>query len=246
MNSVTDVIGYLKQRRRRFRYLRKLGRWWWWMWANMLLSDLPLLGGLFIRLAGWPLGAFRSKRILARVKTYVSPRAQVDCAELQIGSNCFIDDYVTIYGQDGSIVLEKQVHLYRGTIVEVGQGGRVVIGADTHVQPGCTLNGYLRQIRIGRNVMIAPGCGLTPYQHRLDDLTRPMSRQDLTSKGDILIEDDVWLGMGVKVMDGVRIGRGAVVGANAVVTGDIPPYSIAAGVPARVIGHRAQRDPSSA
>ena len=57
-----------------------------------------------------------------------------------------------------------------------------------------------------------------------------------------MIEDDVWLGMGVKVMDGVRIGRGAVVGANAVVTKDIPPYSVAVGVPARVIRKREHND----
>ena len=53
-----------------------------------------------------------------------------------------------------------------------------------------------------------------------------------------MIEDDCWLGTGAKVLDGVRIGRGCVIGAGAVVTKDIPPYSIAVGVPAKVIGRR--------
>jgi len=204
----------------------------------MQLSDLPCLGRFFTWLAGLPVGPYRSRRALARIKTYISPRAQISCPDLRIGRKCFIDDFVTIFGQDGSVVLEKRVHLYRGTIIEVGRGGKVIIGENTHIQPGCNLNGYVGEVRIGRKVMVSAGCGFTPYQHNLDDLSRPMSDQELTSKGDIVIEDDVWLGMGVKVMDGVRIGQGAVVGANAVVTKDIPPYSIAVGVPARVIRGR--------
>ena len=58
------------------------------------------------------------------------------------------------------------------------------------------------------------------------------------SKGDIIIGDDVWIGYGVTVLSGVVIGRGAVIAAGAVVTKDIPPYAIAAGVPAKVIRYR--------
>ena len=61
--------------------------------------------------------------------------------------------------------------------------------------------------------------------------------QGLTTKG-IEIGDDCWLGYGVKVLDGVTIGQGSIVGAGAVVTKNLPPYSIAVGVPAKVIGSR--------
>ena len=66
----------------------------------------------------------------------------------------------------------------------------------------------------------------------------PIRSQPLQTKGGIVIEDDVWLGFGVIVLDGVRIGKGAVIGAGSVVTKDIPEGAIAAGIPARVIKMR--------
>lgn len=58
------------------------------------------------------------------------------------------------------------------------------------------------------------------------------------SRGDIVVGDDCWIGYGATVLSGVTIGPGAVVGARAVVTRDIPPYAIAVGTPARIIGYR--------
>lgn len=57
-------------------------------------------------------------------------------------------------------------------------------------------------------------------------------------KGNILVDDDVWIGYGAVVMSGVHIGQGAVIAAGAVVTKDVPPYSIVGGVPAKVIKYR--------
>ena len=57
----------------------------------------------------------------------------------------------------------------------------------------------------------------------------------LTSKGAVVIEDNVWLGDNVCVLSGITIGKGAIIGANSVVTHSIPPYSVAAGTPAKVI-----------
>lgn len=62
------------------------------------------------------------------------------------------------------------------------------------------------------------------------------------SKGDIVVEDDVWIGYGVTIMSGVKIGQGAIIAAGAVVTKDIPPYAIAGGVPAKVIKYRFSKD----
>lgn len=58
------------------------------------------------------------------------------------------------------------------------------------------------------------------------------------SKGDIIIDDDVWIGYGSTILSGVHIGQGAIVAAGAVVTKNVPPYAIVGGVPASVIKYR--------
>lgn len=58
------------------------------------------------------------------------------------------------------------------------------------------------------------------------------------SKGDIVIEDDVWIGYGATIMSGVHIGQGAVIAAGALVTKDVPPYAIVGGVPSNIIKYR--------
>ena len=82
-------------------------------------------------------------------------------------------------------------------------------------------------------------------EHRVDTIsTYPFRVQccsaefEATSKGDIIVEDDVWFGHGATVLSGVHIGQGAVISAGAVVTKDVPPYAIVGGVPARIIKYR--------
>lgn len=93
------------------------------------------------------------------------------------------------------------------------------------------------RIILGNNVLTAANCLFVAYSHNWEDTEVPIMYQDCYD-GDIIIEDDVWLGHDVTVCAGVRIGKGSIVGAGSVVLKDIPPFSIAAGVPAKVIGHR--------
>jgi acetyltransferase-like isoleucine patch superfamily enzyme len=91
-------------------------------------------------------------------------------------------------------------------------------------------------ITIGNNVLLGPCASIFSSNHGTarSELIRDQPGQDAP----IEIGDDVWLGANVVVTAGVSIGNGAVVGAGAVVTTDLPPMSISAGVPARVIGYR--------
>ncbi|MBW4645979.1 MAG: acyltransferase [Goleter apudmare HA4340-LM2] len=89
--------------------------------------------------------------------------------------------------------------------------------------------------------MIAAHSGIYANNHNFADPTIPMSKQGVSRKG-IVIEDDCWLGHGVTVLDGVTIGKGSVIGAGAVVNKDIPPFSVAVGIPARVIKSRLSQE----
>jgi acetyltransferase-like isoleucine patch superfamily enzyme len=111
---------------------------------------------------------------------------------------------------------------------------RVRIGSGTFLNLGVMV-AALERVEIGDHCMFANGCLVTDADHRVDDLTRPITWQGFTSRGPTRIGDNVWCGANVVVTSGVTIGERCVVGANAVVTGDLPPFSIAAGAPARVI-----------
>lgn len=65
-----------------------------------------------------------------------------------------------------------------------------------------------------------------------------MQKYEAFGKGDIIVDDDVWIGYGATIMSGVHIGQGAVIAAGAIVTKDVPPYAIVGGVPAKVVKYR--------
>ena len=65
---------------------------------------------------------------------------------------------------------------------------------------------------------------------------------DAGSKGDIQVDDDVWIGCNAMILSGVHIHQGAVVAAGAIVTKDVPPYAIVAGIPAKVVGYRFEEE----
>lgn len=115
-------------------------------------------------------------------------------------------------------------------------GGNIRIGADCSVNPYCVLYGH-GGLKIGDGVRIATQSVFIPSNHNYTDASTFIFKQGETMQG-IVVEDDVWFGTGVRVLDGVRIGRGAVIGAGAVVTKDVDPNGVYVGVPARKIGTR--------
>jgi acetyltransferase-like isoleucine patch superfamily enzyme len=114
--------------------------------------------------------------------------------------------------------------------------GHIIIEENTYIGPYVCMAGP-GFIKIGRDCMIASHSSLYANNHIFADSEIPFREQGLTTKG-IKIEDDCWLGTGVRVLDGVTIGKGSIIGAGSVVTKNIPPFSVAVGVPARVIRKR--------
>lgn len=161
-----------------------------------------------------------------------------DSSSIILNSGVCLYDGVRIHctGKQGEVLLQSQVILDRGVDIKSCEDGRIKICRGTFVSPYTCMAGP-GSIHIGEYCMIASHCGIYANNHIFTDRSRPMALQGVTAEG-IVIEDDCWLGTGVKVLDGVRIGRGCVIGAGAVVTKDIPPYSIAVGVPAKIIGTR--------
>lgn len=126
--------------------------------------------------------------------------------------------------------------------------GNVKIGRYTTISgPATRIASYLDRIEIGSFCSIASNVVIQGHNHKVDGVTtyfvqknvfKGTAQADIDSKGPIVIEDDVWIGSGSVILSGVVIGRGSVIGAGSVVTKDIPPYSIAAGNPAKVIKRR--------
>ena len=93
------------------------------------------------------------------------------------------------------------------------------------------------RIQIGSDCMLAAFCYVLDVDHEFADPEKPIPQQGLRIKP-VIVGNDVWVGAGTFILRGVTIGDGAVVAANSVVTEDVPPYTVVAGCPARVIKQR--------
>jgi len=114
---------------------------------------------------------------------------------------------------------------------QINIGDNVNISYDCHI--GC-----VNRVKIGNNVLIASKVFITDHSHGDSSykslLVAPRLRH-VTSKGPVIIEDNVWIGEGASIMPNVKIGHNSIIGTNAVVTKDVPPFSIVGGAPAKVI-----------
>lgn len=141
--------------------------------------------------------------------------------------------------QLGDNVTIGEFSIIRATSVlsNVGVGCRIgsnsAIGAFSFV-------GAAGGVRIGNHVIMGQNVTFHSENHNYESLDRPIKDQGTTHRG-ILIEDDCWIGAKVTFLDGAHVGKGCVIGAGAVVTGYIPDYSVAVGVPARVVKNRRER-----
>ncbi|MBE9192222.1 GAF domain-containing protein [Gloeocapsopsis crepidinum LEGE 06123] len=198
-------------------------------------------------LLGWvPLSVGRALRrrtyssIFAQFGNSVQIKTGVELihtSRIEIGNGVRIDRGVCLRntGQNSRIRLRDFVKIDLGVIIKTHKSGDIEIGNNTYVGPYTCLSG--NYIKIGRDCRIASHLGIYANNHNFGDPNRTIRGQGSSYKG-IVIEDNCWLGSGVKVLDGVTVGQGSVIGAGAVVTKNIPPYSVAVGVPARVIKNR--------
>jgi acetyltransferase-like isoleucine patch superfamily enzyme len=133
--------------------------------------------------------------------------------------------------------LDPRIRIAKSSIVHpsamiFSESGYVEIGENSTVNEFCVIHG-LGGVKIGNGVRIGCHTVIHSVYHNFKRLDIPIWKQGTHGKP-IIIEDDVWIGVHCTILGGVRIGAHSVIGAHSLVTGDIPPYSVAYGVPCKV------------
>ncbi|WP_138470264.1 DapH/DapD/GlmU-related protein [Poseidonocella sp. HB161398] len=233
-NLARDEGGALAKYMARIAGTDRIGALLWYETVMLLLANLPGALGIVLR------GKLYRGLIRRCGKGVVFSRGIVlRCPKgLSAGDGTLIDEgvFFDIKSTEARVELGRRNQIMHGVHFETGYEGSVRLGDDCFVGAYTILNGQAG-ISIGDNALIAGHCHIIAGNHRFDDLSVPMNQQGFDSHG-VVIEDDVWLGAGAKVLDNVRIGRGSIIAAGAVVTGDVEPFSIMGGVPARLIRKR--------
>jgi acetyltransferase-like isoleucine patch superfamily enzyme len=157
---------------------------------------------------------------------------------LRLGRGAYLDQGVYIHACPAGVEIGAGSLVMHGAVLHVYNfrnlpHAGIRIGRDSLIGEYTVIRGQ-GGVSIGDRVYTSPLVQIVAVNHVFDDPTRPFVEQGITAEG-IVIEDDVWIGSGAVICDGVRVGHGAVVAAGAVVTQDVPPHTVVAGVPARVV-----------
>jgi acetyltransferase-like isoleucine patch superfamily enzyme len=211
------------------------GRFLWQGTVLTLLSPLPTVAFSVLRAPIYRtvLGSVGPGCFIEQNVRFLVPRCIFLGRRVMVGEGCFLDANTS----QGSIELQDDVWLSRGCYLVAGQA-ETVIGPGSYVGHRCLLYGHAG-IHIGRDVLLANDVQLICGNHTFARRDIPIRAQPPEGKP-IVVEDDVWLGASTIVLGGVTVGRGSVVGAGSVLTHSLPPYSIARGVPAKVVGVRGE------
>ncbi len=161
--------------------------------------------------------------------------------KIEIGNNVVIDDNCVLdaKGQDNEgIRIGNGVFIGRNTILSCKNGDIILddfvnIGFNSEIFSAST-------VKLDRHVLIAAYCYLIGGDHLFDEADKAVLEQARISRG-IHLEEGVWLGAGVKILDGTTIHKHCIIGTGAVVNKDIPAYSIAVGIPAKVVKNRKEQ-----
>ena len=188
-----------------------------------------LLRGIFYRLLFKKVGKGVSfgKNIMLRHPNKIS-----------IGNNAVIDDNCMLDAKGSTntgIVIEDGVFLGRNTILSC-KDGDIVLRENVNLGFNCDIFSG-KKIEIGKNTMVAAYVYFVAGNYSYDSPDTPATEMDTICKG-IHVEESCWFGAKALILDGITIGKNSIIGGAAVVTEDIPAYSVAVGIPAKVIKNR--------
>ena len=191
------------------------------------------------------------KKILFKIGI-IQPRTITSSTPIDFCSIILYDDELRSYYDnvifEGGNAIENPGYVKIGKSVRVGHHTSLHAISNYHgkysptliIGDGSIIGSYnaiaaCNKILIGKNVLFAPYVHINDHSHCYQDITKPIMHQPIFCKGEVVIEDDCWLGFGCHILSGATIGKHSVIGANSVVTNNIPPFSVAVGSPAKII-----------
>ncbi|MBD3636699.1 MAG: acyltransferase [Crocinitomicaceae bacterium] len=128
--------------------------------------------------------------------------------------------------EDSRLIVEKKFQIYEGARIYINHGAKLTLGSG-YINTNCNISCF-KEIKIGHGVVISENLTL-----RDSDNHRIGGKEN--EPAPITIGDHVWIGINATILKGVTVGDGAIIAANSVVTKDVPPKTMVAGVPAKVI-----------
>ena len=209
--------------------------------AMILASWVPGALGLVLRsrIYPWILGSVGRNVVFGVNVTLRHPH------KIHIADNVVIDDLCCLdaKGTDNTgIAIGNGVFVGRNTILSC-KNGNIVLDDRANIGFNCEIFSA-STVRVGKDVLMAAYTYLVGGDHLYDRTDIPVLQQGRTSRG-IDVGDGAWLGAQVVVTDGSTVGHDAIIGAGAVVVGEIPEFSIATGIPAKVTRDRRETSPES-
>jgi len=138
---------------------------------------------------------------------------------------------------DNSSIGNRVVLSCFDSVKSIGHHPEIIIGNNVSIGEDCHIT-CANKLVIGNGVLTGKKVLITDNSHgdtNLNTLKTSPIKREITSKGPVIIEDNVWLGEKTSIMPNVHIGKGAIVAANAVVTKDVPAYALVGGNPARIL-----------
>ena len=158
-----------------------------------------------------------------------------------IGNNVVIDDNCMLDAKgitNNGILIEDGVFIGRNTILSC-KDGDIILRENVNIGFNCDIFSG-KKIELGKNTLVAAYVYFVAGNYVYDSADKPVNEMDSLCKG-IYIDENCWFGAKALIFDGVNIGKNSIIGGAAVVNEDIPEYSIAVGIPAKVIKNRKEK-----
>jgi acetyltransferase-like isoleucine patch superfamily enzyme len=210
-------------------------------WVQFLSTSVPGALGLWLRSRLYPKLLKRCGRgVVFGLNTILRHPNKIELGDnVVVDDNCLIDAKGT---DNAGIKIGDNAFIGRNTILSC-KNGDIVLGDRVNIGFNCEIFSGSR-VEVGAGTLLAAYTYLIGGDH-VADLDEDIVHSGSTSQG-IKVGDDSWFGAGAKVLDGVTIGAHSIIGTGAVVTKDIPEYSIAVGLPAKVVRDRRAGKPPAA